>query len=101
MNVNEQKKKTLLDLYLEELINKEEFEKKRNELEIEITKANHELFILQNNDVMQMDVKTIKEAFRQLQQQNQDLLHVFQTLIQEVIIHQDGTVDITYAFGSP
>ncbi|CGF90833.1 site-specific recombinase [Streptococcus pneumoniae] len=101
MNVNEQKKKTLLDLYLEELINKEEFEKKRNELEIEITKANHELFILQNNDVMQMDVKTIKEAFRQLQQQNQDLLHVFQTLIQEIIIHQDGTVDITYTFESP
>lgn len=27
MNGNEQKKKTLLDLYLEELINKEEFEK--------------------------------------------------------------------------
>lgn len=28
LNVNEQKKKALLDLYLEELINKEEFEKK-------------------------------------------------------------------------
>ena len=85
INVNEQKKKTLLDLSLKELINKEEF-KKRNELEIEITKANHELFLLQNNDVMQMDVKTIKEAFRQLQQQNQDLLHVFQSLIQQIII---------------
>ncbi|PFB23285.1 hypothetical protein CN388_27555 [Bacillus cereus] len=59
-------------------------------------KANYQLFILQNNDV-----KTIKEAFRQLQQQNQDLLHVFQTLIQEIIIHQDGTVDITYTFESP
>ncbi|WP_088356746.1 recombinase family protein [Bacillus cereus] len=98
MNVNEQKKKSLLDLYLEELINKEEFEKKRVDLETEITKASHELFILQQNDVVQTDIKTIKEAFEQLQQREHDLYHVFRTLIQKIIIHQDGTVDITYAF---
>ncbi|MFE6134868.1 recombinase family protein [Bacillus sp. NPDC057893] len=98
MNVNEQKKKSLLDLYLEELINKEEFEKKRNDLETEIKKANQELFILQNSDVIQMDVKTIKQAFEQLQQQEQDLLYAFQTLIQKIMVHQDGTVDITYTF---
>ncbi|MBJ8109998.1 recombinase family protein [Bacillus cereus group sp. N6] len=101
MNVNEQKKKALLDLYLEELINKEEFEKKRNDLEAEITKANHELLILQNSDAVQMDIKTIKQAFEQLQQQEQDLIHVFQTLIQKISIQQDGTVDITYTFESP
>ncbi|ONG66638.1 recombinase family protein [Bacillus cereus] len=100
MNVNEQKKKALLDLYLEELINKEEFEKKRNDLETEITKANHELLTLQNSDVVQMNIKTIKQAFKQLQHQEQDLLHVFQTLIQKISIHQDGTVDIVYTFGS-
>ncbi|WP_242250047.1 recombinase family protein [Bacillus cereus group sp. BfR-BA-01324] len=98
MNVNEKKKKSLLDLYLEELINKEEFEKKRNDLETEIKKANQELFILQNSDAIQMDNKTIKQAFEQLQQQEQDLLYVFQTLIQRIMIHQDGTVDITYSF---
>ncbi|WP_369902428.1 recombinase family protein [Bacillus manliponensis] len=101
MTVNEQKKKALLDLYLEELINKEEFEKKRNDLEAEITKANHELFILQNSDAVQMDIKTIKQAFEQLRHQEQDLIHVFQTLIQKISIHQDGTVDITYTFESP
>ncbi|MGY1419985.1 recombinase family protein [Bacillus cereus] len=101
MNVNEQKKKSLLDLYLEEIITKEEFEKKRNDLEAEITKAGHELFILQQNDVVQINIKTIKEAFEQLQQQGQDLIHVFQTLIQKISIHQDGTIDITYTFESP
>ncbi len=101
LNVNEQKKKAILDLYLEELINKEEFEKKRNDLETEITKANHELLILQNSDAVQMDIKTIKQAFEQLQHQEQDLIHVFQTLIQKISIHQDGTVDITYTFESP
>lgn len=98
MNVNEQKKKSLLDLYLEELINKEEFEKKRNDLETEITKASHELFILQQNDVVQTDIKTIKEAFEQLQQREHDLYHVFQTLIRKISLHQDGTVDIEYNF---
>ena len=83
MNTNEQKKKSLLDLYLEKLIDKEEFEK-RNDLEIEIIKSSHELFILQQNDVIQTDIKTIKEAFEQLQQQEHDLYHVFRTLIQKL-----------------
>ena len=56
------------------------------------------MFILQNSDAIQMDNKTIKQAFEQLQQQEQDLLYVFQTLIQRIMIHQDGTVDITYSF---
>ncbi|MGS2746350.1 recombinase family protein [Bacillus zanthoxyli] len=101
MTVNEQKKKAILDLYLEELINKVEFEKKRNELEKEIKQASHELLILQNSDAGQMDIRTIKKAFEQLQEQGQDLFHVFQTLIKEIIVHQDGTIDITYIFESP
>ena len=46
VDTNEQKKKALLDLYLEGLIDKREFEKKRNDLEIEVKRANQELFIL-------------------------------------------------------
>ncbi|HFJ9490825.1 TPA: recombinase family protein [Bacillus cereus] len=99
MSTNQQKKKALLDLYLEELINKEEFEKKRHDLEAEITKANHELLVLQNSGAVQINIKTIKQAFEQLQHQEQDLLHVFQILIQKISIHQDGTVDIVYTFG--
>ncbi|MFJ7764441.1 recombinase family protein [Bacillus toyonensis] len=99
INGNAQKKKSLLDLYLEELISKEEFEKKRNDLEKERTQASHDLFIMQQKDVVQTNIKTIKEAFEQLQQQGQDLFHVFKTLVEEVIIYQDGTVDIRYTFG--
>ncbi|WP_242274958.1 recombinase family protein [Bacillus cereus group sp. BfR-BA-01445] len=98
VNTNEQKKKSLLDLYLEELIDKEEFEKKRNDLEIEIKKMSNELFLLKQNDSVAVDIKTIKEAFEQLQQREYDLYHVFQTLIQEIVIYQNGTVDITYTF---
>ncbi|MGS7467755.1 recombinase family protein [Bacillus paranthracis] len=101
LKANEQKKKSLLDLYLEQLINKEEFEKKRNDIELEITKINQELFVMQQKNSVSMNIKTIKEAFQQLQQQNRDLLHVFQILIQEIVIHQDGTVDIIYTFENP
>ncbi len=101
MNINEHKKKSLLDLYLEELINTGEFEKKRSDLEAAIKKASHELFVLQRNDVIQVDIRTIKAAFEQLQKQEQDLFHVFQKLIQEIMIHQNGTVDITYTFEGP
>lgn len=60
-----------------------------------------ELFILQQNDVVQTDIKTIKEAFEQLQKQEQDVFHVFQKLIQEIMIHQNGMIDITYTFEDP
>ncbi len=46
MSTNQQKKKALLDLYLEELISKEEFEKKRKDFEAEIIKADHELLVI-------------------------------------------------------
>ncbi|PGZ24567.1 recombinase family protein [Bacillus anthracis] len=98
LETNGQKKKALLDLYLEQLINKEEFEKKRSDLELEIAKLNQDLFVIQQNNSSSMEIKTIKEAFQQLKQQEQDLLHIFQTLIQEIMIHQDGTVDIAYTF---
>ena len=101
INANEQKKNSLLDLYLEKIINKEEFEKKRNALELEINQASQELFILQNSDAVQIDIKTIKQAFEQLQQQGKDLFRVFQTLIEEIVVHQDGTIDIIYNFESP
>ena len=72
--------------------------KKRSDLEMEITKLSQDLFVIQQNNSISLEIKTIKEAFQQLKQQEQDLLHIFQTLIREIMIHQDGTVDIAYTF---
>ncbi|MGY4556846.1 hypothetical protein [Bacillus thuringiensis] len=57
------------------------------------------MLILQNSDAVQLNIKTIKPTFEQLQHQEQDLLHVFLILIQKISIHQDGTVGIVYTFG--
>lgn len=61
-------------------------------------KVDRELFVLQNDDVIQTDIKTIKEAFEQLRKQGEDLFHVFKTLIRQIVVHQNGKVDIVYIF---
>lgn len=98
---NEQRKKNLLDLYLDGLIDKEEFEKKRQEVEELLTKTNNQLFMAQKSETTQKSIQNVKEAFQELQNQNQDLFDVFQTLIEEIIVHPDGTVDIAYTFEEP
>jgi uncharacterized membrane protein YccC len=98
---NEQRKKNLLDLYLDGLIDKKEFEKKRQEVEEVINKSNNQLFIIKQSETVQTNIQTIKDAFQELQNQNQDLFDVVQTLIEEIIIHPDGTIDITYTFEEP
>ena len=59
MNTNEQKKNRYWIYIWKSLLIKKNL-KKRNDLEIEIIKSSHELFILQQNDVIQTDIKTIK-----------------------------------------
>ncbi|MEM5604247.1 hypothetical protein AAHB51_05610 [Bacillus cereus] len=74
---------------------KAERNRKRNK------KVNDELFIVQSNNIVQINIKTIKGAFEQLEQKEHDLYHVFQTLIERILIHKDGTVDIIYTFENP
>ncbi|KXI73630.1 serine recombinase [Bacillus cereus] len=98
---NEQRKKNLLELYLDGLIKKTEFEKKRKEIEEVIAKTTNELFLINKVETVQTNIQTIKEAFEELKNQNQDLFDVFQTLIEEIVIHPDGTIDIKYTFEEP
>lgn len=41
--------------------------------------------VIQKGNHVQIDIRTIKQAFEQLQKQEQDLIHVFQTLIQKLV----------------
>lgn len=96
-----EKKKSLVDLFLEKLITKEEFEQKRNELDRELQYSEEELFILQRTEHVQQNEQNIKEAFEQLENTEQDLYQVFNTLIDEIVIEPDGTVNIKYTFQQP
>ena len=59
------------------------------------------MFLVNKDEIVQTNIQTIKEAFEELKNQNQDLFDVFQTLIEEIVIHPDGTVDISYTFEEP
>lgn len=94
------KKKGLLDLFLERLIDKGEFEAKRIELDEAIRQCEDNIFLLENQAHTDTEIRSIIEAFRALKNQDQDLFLAFQALINEIIVHQDGTIDIDFTFRS-
>ena len=94
----EEKNKRLLDLYLDEIIDKAEFEEKRASMENEINALNDKLFVLQNEETNIVEIDDIKKAFKSLENNKKDLHHVFKVLLEEVIVHPDGEVDIQLTF---
>jgi site-specific DNA recombinase len=94
----EEKKKSLVDLYLDQLIGKQEFEEKRNELEDQIHQLEEEILVLGQKEYTHKKVENIRQAFEVLEEENEDLLQVFRTLLDEVVIYPDGRIDMTYSF---
>lgn len=96
----ERKNKDLLDLYLDQLINKEEFEQKRHQIEQEITKTKEQLKGLNLQEYSRHEIKKIEEAFEELENKDQDLHHVFKTLIDRIWIKEDGAIRVKYKFSN-
>lgn len=94
----EYKHKRLLDLYLDELIEKDEFEKRRIEFENEIEEANNELFILKQDEDSAFAINDIKQAFKKIKKKDKDIHHALKVLIDYITIHPDGEIDIHYNF---
>ncbi|MEK4872667.1 MULTISPECIES: recombinase family protein [Bacillaceae] len=95
----EEQKKDVLDLYLNDrLISKAEFKVKRDELEKQIGKLNDKLFLLSQEDNTSINIETIKQAFKQLENEESDLHYAFQQLLDSMEVSQDGTLDIKYTF---
>jgi site-specific DNA recombinase len=97
----ENRKKYLVDLYLDQLISKQEFEERRCEIEEQIQGLDDKIFLLRKKKYAEKNIQTIQEAFRLLEEQDQDLYKVFQVLIEEIQVYPDGKVDITYTFEKP
>ncbi|KAF1678624.1 recombinase family protein [Bacillus sp. SKDU12] len=95
----EKKKQRLIELYLEDqLITKAEFQVKRKETEEQIQQLNDKLFLLEREEEERIDISNIKNAFAQLQSTDQDLFEAFNVLIDKIVIHEDGTIDLHYKF---
>lgn len=96
-NMND-KLKSLLDLYLEQIINKEEYIQKKSELEMNIQELEDEQFLLQNQNNNDIEIKDIQNAFKEIKRADKKLHHAFNILIDTVIVHPDGEIDIEYKF---
>lgn len=92
-------KKSLLEIYLDHLVSKDEFEEKRREIDKKITKYQNQIHILTQDHLPAKKIETIHQAFQELH--NQDLHFVVLQLIEKATLSQDGTVDFTYTFEKP
>lgn len=97
----ESKRKDLLDLLLDKLIDKSEFEAKRNEIDDQIDELEEELLILSQKEYTHKQIRTIQQALEVLESENRDLHQAFKTLLKEVRIHPDGKIDLAYTFEPP
>lgn len=98
----EEKNKGLIDLYLEDkLISKKEFQEKRQEYERRLKEIENRIFILQQEKDNVDNIKNIVEAFKQLDNADLNLHNVFKTLIDHIVLHHDGRVEIYYNFLTP
>ncbi|SFS98715.1 recombinase family protein [Marininema halotolerans] len=95
---NSKRKDKLLDLYLDQLINKDEFEQRRREIEENIVTIEDKILHLEKREGMAQDIETIREAFAQLEDREQDLYKVFSILIEVIRIHPDKAIEIDYTF---
>lgn len=93
----ENKKERLLELYMEALIDKETFVSRSKSLDNEIKEQEIQLLELKDRENQNREEQEIKEAFNILQKE-QDLHDAFKKLINKIIFHQDGRIDIDYTF---
>lgn len=95
---NEKKSDGLLDLYLDQLINKDEFEAKRMEFSRQIEKYKDQLAEMDGEEVQEVKIKDIKAAFETVAAKKEDIHYALNVLIDHIAVHQDKTVDILYKF---
>ncbi|WP_018931359.1 recombinase family protein [Gracilibacillus lacisalsi] len=95
--INE-KKERLLDIYLDGLLNKFEYDKKRNNLQNDLEKLENELYIYNNKEKQDMEIQYIKNAIEALNNTNKDLYNVFNALIEYAIIFENGCIELKYTF---
>ncbi|WP_077703368.1 recombinase family protein [Virgibacillus dokdonensis] len=94
----QEKSEGLVDLYLDRLIDKVEFQVRRKEFEQQIKEAQDKLFLYKNEEVQEVSVKNIQQAFKTIEKKDQDLYHVLKVIIDYITVNIDGSVDIKYNF---
>lgn len=95
----ETQNKRLLELYLEDqMITKAEFQSKRNDIQAKITNLEQSLFSLQHVQNEKNSIIEMKAVIQELEDREKDLKHVFEKLIDRIVIDPNGKINIYYRF---
>lgn len=94
----EKRKESLLEVYLDQIISKIEFEQKRFEIENHMKRIDDKLFLYNKEETNQIEIKDIKDAFRKIEDRNMDIYQAVNVLIDTIVINMDGTTDIKFKF---
>ncbi|WP_318036008.1 recombinase family protein [Halobacillus shinanisalinarum] len=95
----ESKKSRLVDMYLNEMLDKEEYMKRKSAFENELQKYQDEIYMYNKDETSEVEIKNIREAFNSLNNRDQDLNRVFKEIIDHIDIFQNGDVEVTYLIG--
>jgi hypothetical protein len=98
LSLIEGKKKDLLELFLEKYISKEEFGAKKAELESSEIDLKSQVTKLSQVKFTNQQIEKTKQAIEELNKKGDDLYQAFRTLLDKVVVHHDGTVDLEYFF---
>jgi stress response protein YsnF len=98
LSLIEGKKKDLLKVYLEKIITIEEFGSMKAELESEEINLKSQINKLSEVKFTNQQIEKTKQAFEELNKKGDDLYQVFKTLINKIIVHHNGDIEIEYTF---
>ncbi|HDR7285523.1 recombinase family protein [Bacillus cereus group sp. MYBK12-2] len=91
----EEKRKKLIDLYMEELIEKEEFLSRRNELEKIIKEKEVQFVSMEDKNEVKRTQDEFRKAFALLDE-NKNLYEEFKRIIDRIEIFENGDIKIVY-----
>lgn len=98
LSLIEGKQKDLLKVYLDKIISVDEFKEMKAELEMKQIELNAQITKLSETKFTNQQVEKTKQAIEELNKKGDDLYLVFKTLIDKIIIHHNGDVEIEYPF---
>ncbi|WP_235601475.1 recombinase family protein [Halobacillus sp. KGW1] len=92
----EKKQARLVDMYLNEMLEKDDYMQRRKNFENEIDKLNDDIFMYDNMESNKVQINSIKTAFGSLNDREQDLTRIFKEIIDSIIIAPNGEIEISY-----
>lgn len=93
-----EKNKGLVNLLLEKVIDRDEFEENRANYNKELNDIETKIRELNDLEKNEVKVSDLKQAFMSIEETHENLYHAFKVLIKRIVLEPNGEIDIEYNF---